>query len=408
MAKHGLLELAKGSNRIGILPPATIATNYDITLPAALPVATQGIQRDTTGAESYFTPITALNLSTQANAFLAVSVAAGAFLLDLDTQTANLIFASPVSGPAARPTFRNLVLADFGVGTLPTLNDWAAPDNGVNINNQRLTNVGEPLAAQDGATKNYVDSTVQGFTVKLPALVATTTNITLSGLQTIDGVAVTIGNRVLVKNQTIASQNGIYISGTGAWTRATDADSGTEISSAMYLFVRQGAVNSDSGWILATDGAITIGTTALNFIEFTGVGAIIGGAGLTKTGNQLDVAGTAGRIVANADSIDLATTGVAAGTYNSLTVDAYGRVTTATVETTTKVYRLGFTNANLSAGILTLTHNIGTQHCQIQIFDNTNKRIEADEYTATSSSVMTVDLTNYGAIAGTWWAVVVG
>ncbi|MGL4619886.1 MAG: hypothetical protein ACRCZS_12635 [Chroococcidiopsis sp.] len=406
MAKHGIVEFARGANRIGVKPPATITANYDITLPPALPPSTQAIQRDATGVESYFTPVTALNLSTEANAVLASSVAAGAISLDLDTQTANLIFASPTTGGAAKPTFRNLVLADFG-GSPPAFNEWGAPQTAVNMNIQRVTNVVDPLAPQDAATKNYVDSTVQGFTVKLPAQVATTANITLSGLQTIDGIALTANARVLVKNQTTASQNGIYIVQAGAWTRATDADAGSEISSAMYLFVQQGTTNADTGWVLTTDGIITIGTTALNFTQFSGAGAIASGNGLTKTGNQLDVVGTAGRIVANADNIDLATTGVTAGTYNSVTVDAYGRVTTATAVATAEVYRTSFTNAALTGGILTVTHNLGKQFGQPTIWDNNNKKIDPDDFTATSTTVMTVDLSSYGAITGAWNIVVV-
>lgn len=405
--KYGIVEFVRGLNRIGVKAPVSLATNYDITLPPALPPSTQAIQRDATGVESYFTPVTALNLSTEANAVLASSVAAGAISLDLDTQTANLIFASPTTGGAAKPTFRNLVLADFG-GSPPAFNEWGAPQTAVNMNIQRVTNVVDPLAPQDAATKNYVDSTVQGFTVKLPAQVATTANITLSGLQTIDGIALTANARVLVKNQTTASQNGIYIVQAGAWTRATDADAGSEISSAMYLFVQQGTTNADTGWVLTTDGIITIGTTALNFTQFSGAGAITSGNGLTKTGNQLDVVGTAGRIVANADNIDLATTSVTPGTYNSVTVDAYGRVTGASVTTVTKVYREAFTSASLTAGILTITHNIGAQFCQPTIWDNNNKKIDPDDFTATSATVMTVDLSSYGAITGTWNVVVVG
>jgi hypothetical protein len=407
MAKHGLLELARGTNRIGVKAPTALATNYDISLPPALPIGTLGVQRDSAGQESYFQPIVNVPVLAPLNQILTSSQTPGFVNLSINNQNANLILASPVSGAAAAPTFRNLVVGDFGVG-LPSLSDWAAPTTGFNLNNQRITNLAEPLTAQDGATKNYVDSTVQGFTVKLPVRAATTANIALTGLQAIDGIVLVAGNRVLVKNQTTASQNGIYTAATGAWTRSTDADSGTEISSAMYLFVQEGTQNADSGWILATDGTITIGTTALNFSQFTGVGAIIGGSGLTKTGNQLDVVGTPGRIVANADSIDLATNGVVPGTYNSVTVDAYGRVTLGADLVQTKVFRLGFTNTALSSGILTINHNIGTQFCQIQIFDNNNKRIEADDYTATSSTTMTVDLTAYGTISGTWWAVIVG
>ncbi len=407
MAKHGSIELVRGANAIALKTPNTLAASYNISLPPALPAATQGVQRDTTGAESYFTPVTALALTAAADILLAATSSPGALNLDLDNQAINLVFAAPASGAAAKPTFRNLVLADFGA-TIPKLSDWSAPTAPLNLGSQKISLLADPTAAQDAATKSYVDSTVQGFSVKSPARAATTANITLSGLQTIDGVVLAAGDRVLVKNQTTASGNGIYIAAAGAWTRSTDADAGNEISSAMYLFIQEGATNSDSGWVLNTDGAIVIGTTALNFVQFTGLGQIIDGAGLTKTGNQLDVVGNAGRIVVNANDVDLATTGVAAGTYNSFTVDIYGRATGATNQPYSKTFRSAFTSANLTAGILTVTHNLGQQFASVQIWDNTNKRIEADDYTATNATTMAVDLSSYGAIAGTWNAVVVG
>lgn len=99
--------------------------------------------------------------------------------------------------------------------------------------------------------------------------VATLSNIVLSGLQAIDGVMVAVDNRVLVKNQTNAAQNGIYKAKTGSWVRSSDADSSSKIESSMYLFVNEGINQSDTGWILTTDGTIVLGTTALNFKEFT-------------------------------------------------------------------------------------------------------------------------------------------
>jgi hypothetical protein len=408
MSKHGSIELVKDSFNIAVKAPAGLTANHTITLPTSAPTSTQGVQRNTTGQESYFTPVTSLNLSTAVDTFLAATATAGAFNLDLDTQAANLIFASPTTGVAAKPSFRNLVLGDFGA-TPPKLTDWTAPTTPLSLNTQRITGLADPTAPQDGATKAYTDALIQGFSkTPLPARVATTANITLVGLQTIDTIALVVGDRVVVKNQITASENGIYVVAAGAWTRATDADTATELYSAVIVFVQQGTVNADTGWLLATDGTITIGTSPLNFTQFTGLGQVVDGAGLTKTGNQLDVVGNAGRIIVNANDIDLATTGVTSGTYNNLTVDTYGRATGATNQPYSKVYRSLFTSANLSAGILTVPHGLGQQFCQVQVWDNTNKRIEADDYTATSATAMAVDLTSYGTITGTWNVVVVG
>jgi len=99
----------------------------------------------------------------------------------------------------------------------------------------KVTNVGTPTSNSDAATKAYVDSVAQGLSVKTAVRVATTANITLSGTQTIDGVALSVGDRVLVKNQTTASQNGVYDVASGAWSRSSDSDAGTELVNAFYF-----------------------------------------------------------------------------------------------------------------------------------------------------------------------------
>jgi len=171
-----------------------------------------------------------------------------------------------------------------------------------------LTNLAIPVSNTDAATKGYVDGLIQGLDIKNSAKAATTGNITLSATQTIDGVALSAGDRVLVKNQTTASANGIYVVAAGAWTRATDANSSGSLNGGTFVFVEQGTANADSGWVVTTDGAITIGTTAINWVQFSGAGQVIAGAGLTKTGNSIDVVGTANRITVNADSVDIAST----------------------------------------------------------------------------------------------------
>jgi len=194
----------------------------------------------------------------------------------------------------------------------------------------KITGLGVPASANDAVRLVDLQNTQAGLSGKDSVKVATTANISLSGVQSIDGVSVATGDRVLVKNQTTATQNGIYVCATGAWTRATDADSAGELKSGSFVFVSEGTINADSGWILSTDGAITIGSTAINFTQFSGGGQIIAGAGLTKSGNSIDiVSASASRIVVNADNIDLAVSGVTANTYNSVTVDVYGRITNA-------------------------------------------------------------------------------
>ncbi|MEB3184454.1 MAG: hypothetical protein VKM97_01070, partial [Cyanobacteriota bacterium] len=244
------------------------------------------------------------------------------------------------------------------------LDQFAAPTADVSLNSRKITNLAQPTAAQDAATKAYVDATRQGLDVKDSVRVATTANITLSGTQTIDGVALDAGDRVLVKNQSSGSENGIYlvVSG-GAWTRASDFDTSAKVSSGAFTFVEEGTSNADSGWILTTDGAITLDATALNFSQFSGAGQITAGAGLTKSGNTLDVvSASAARIVVNADSIDLATIGTA-GTYKSVTVDAYGRVSAGSNPTTLSGY--GITDGQLLDATLTALAGVSTSANQL-------------------------------------------
>lgn len=218
------------------------------------------------------------------------------------------------------------------------LDQMAAPTADVSLNSRKITNLADPTSDQDAATKAYVDAARAGLDVKQSVRVATTTNLlTLFGLLTIDGVTLVAGDRVLVKDQTGAQQpfNGIYVVSAGSWSRATDADSSAEVTAGMFTFVTEGTANADSGWVLTTNDTITLDTTALTFAQFSGAGQITAGAGMTKSGNTLDV-GTASssRIVVNADSIDLATvtqsnsSGSAGVNFaQSVSVDSYGRVT---------------------------------------------------------------------------------
>ena len=159
----------------------------------------------------------------------------------------------------------------------------------VDVNNSRISNVTDPTQAQDAATKGYVDAVKQALDIKDSAHVATTGNITLSGTQTIDGIAVEAGDRVLVKNQTAGADNGIYVAAAGAWARAADANTTAEVTPGMFIFVEEGTVGGDNGFVLTTDAPITLDTTSLTFTQFSGAGQIIAGDALSKSGNTLNV-----------------------------------------------------------------------------------------------------------------------
>ena len=141
-----------------------------------------------------------------------------------------------------------------------------------------------PTASTDIANKLYVDTVAQGLDAKASCVAATTADITLSGAQTIDGVSVVAGNRVLVKNQSLSQNNGIYLCASGSWTRTTDADTWDELTSA-FTFIEQGTVNADTGYVCTANAGGTLGTTALPWSQFSGAGTFTAGTGLTLTGS---------------------------------------------------------------------------------------------------------------------------
>jgi len=218
-----------------------------------------------------------------------------------------------------------------------TINTLAKRDGNGNIS------VATPTADGHAATKGYVDAARSGLDVKQSVRVASVAPVAIaSALEAgdiIDGVTLVAGDRVLLKDQSTASENGIYVAvASGAASRATDADSSAEVTTGMFTFVSEGNTNADSGWVLTTNDTITLGTTGLTFVQFSGAGQITPGTGLTKTGNTINAIGTADRITANEDSIDIAST--YAG-QNSITT--LGTIITGTWDATTVAVTAGGT-----------------------------------------------------------------
>ena len=176
----------------------------------------------------------------------------------------------------------------------------------------------DPVSALQLATKQYVDSVAQGLDPKASCVAATTANITLSGTQTIDGVALIAGDRCLVKDQTLSQDNGIYLVAAGAWTRATDMDTWAEVPGA-FTFIEQGTLYADTGWVCTSNAGGTLGTTPITWVQFAGVGSYTAGTGLTLTGTQFSITNTA----VTAASYGSATQ---VGTF---TVNAQGQLTSA-------------------------------------------------------------------------------
>ena len=232
--------------------------------------------------------------STPPNASSIITIGgSGAFFNKTDTRTANTILAGPTTGSAAAPTFRSLVAADIPSIAHTKISDF---DAGVQTNRvdelaaatNPVTGV-TPTADAHFATKGYVDGVSQGLDIKDSVKVATTANITLSGTQTIDGVAVSADERVLVKSQSTASQNGLYLCKASTWVRTDDLAVGAD-AAGMFTFVEQGSTNADQGFVCSSDkGSAVVGTNNLSYTQFSGGGNLTAGDGLDKSGNEFSV-----------------------------------------------------------------------------------------------------------------------
>ena len=223
----------------------------------------------------------------------------------------------------------------------------AVPTAAVSWNNQLLNNLADPVSAGDAATKRYVDQSATGLLAKGAVQVATVgANITLSGLQSLDGYTMIANDRVLVKDQTLAQNNGIYVAASTAWVRATDMDAWAEVPQA-YVFVVNGTLNSNSSWVCNSAIGGTLGTTAITWVQFSQAAQVTAGGGMTRTGNSFDVIGTAGRIAVFADNVDIDATYV-----GQASITTVGTIGTGTWNATTISVARGGSGATTLTGFL--------------------------------------------------------
>ena len=228
----------------------------------------------------------------------------GSFFDKFTVQNANKVKAGPTTGSDAAPTFRALVsddipslahtkISDFDTGVRTNrLDQMTAPTGSVSLNSQTITNLADPVNTQDAATRGFVEATSQGLDVKDSCVAATTANIViataLNNGDTLDGVSLSTNDRVLVKDQSTASENGIYVVGSSP-ARSVDLAAGSD-AAGMFTFVEQGTVNADNGFVCTSNkGSAVVGTNNLTYAQFSGAGQITTADGLQKSGNTISV-----------------------------------------------------------------------------------------------------------------------
>lgn len=247
------------------------------------------------------------------------------------------------------------------------LDQMTAPTAAVDMNGQKLTDLDDGTADSDAATVGQMNEAIQqaasGLDPKDAVNAATTTNITLSGAQTIDGVSITAGQRVLVKDQSSASANGIYIAAAGAWSRADDAVSGTLTSGALVL-VLAGTVNAATQWYLTTADPIVVGTTAQSWVQFGAGNTYSAGDGLDLTGSTFSVQPKSG---------------------GAITVDSSG----VDVDTSKVVRKYAATIGDGSTTAITVTHGLGTKDITVSIREVSGDAHVLCDITSTSTTQAT-------------------
>jgi len=256
--------------------------------------------------------------------------------------------------------------------------------------------VATPTDSAHIATKGYVDSARQGLDVKQSVRLASTANVAIAnGLEagdTIDGVVLVAGDRVLLKNQTTASENGIYVAvASGAASRSSDAngtaDTG-ELKSGTFAFVEEGTVNFDSGFVVSTDGTITVDSTNITWTQFSGAGSFEAGDGLSKSGTQVNVNVTANRTAITADAIDISANYVGQSSITTL-----GTITTGVWNASDIAVADGGTGASDAASART---NLGikTTAGAVTTSTSTLARIASQNCTASASGVSSTTVTH--------------
>ena len=191
-----------------------------------------------------------------------------------------------------------------------------------------------PTLPTEITNKAYVDSVASGLDVKEAVRVISVSSITLSGVQTVDGVSLIAGDRIAVNGQTPNTANGIYVVSAGAWSRSTDFDEPSEVQGGEFVFVKEGTLYADTGWVVSTSNVGLVGSSPIEFTQFSYAGVIQAGDGLGKDGNIFKVNVGTGLTI-SVDSVAIANTTVTTGSFGTstavptFTVNAQGQLTAA-------------------------------------------------------------------------------
>lgn len=242
--------------------------------------------------------------------------------------------------------------------------------NGLDLQAQKIANVADPSSATDAATKQYVDNVARGLAWKIPARVATTANGVLATAfangQMVDGVTLVTGDRILLKNQTTAAENGIYlVAGAGAPSRAPDADTNGELAPGTAVTVTEGTANGDKAFMVISDAAITIGTTSQTWDKLGGGTPYVAGYGINVSGQTVTaVAAASGGLVVGAGGI-------------ALDPSIAARKVSANI-------------GNGAATSIVVTHNLGTKDVTVALRENSTDAGFITDWTATDVNSVTL------------------
>lgn len=221
--------------------------------------------------------------------------------------------------------------------------------NGLDLQSQRIQNLGDPSSAQDAVTLSYLQNFLNGVRWKDSVRAASTGNLTIASPgASIDGVALSSGDRVLVKNQTTGSENGIYIWNGAAspLTRAADADTGSELGDGTAVFVGEGTTQANTAWVQTANNPVTIGTTATVWAQFGAGGATY------SAGNGID-------ITSNTVSVKL-------DSSSGLSLSGSG----LKLDTAVAVRKFAQNVGNGSSTSIAVSHNLGTRDVTVSVYDS--------------------------------------